>query len=538
MVPGEDPLAAHAAQQPPLLPSKTIGMAGKFAGAFRRQTEEEREARRRKAERSKRDVGRSKTVSGRMDVIDQMDLSGIHGSSMFHHDSPYDACSPHANRSSRRAPVKAFDPNTDTMIGLSLGPKKPSSSNGDRGARSESGPLGPSALQRADMVNVDEKGAEYGKERPKQLGGRTNRRLTSLRLPSLPLSGSANSSSAVDLPASDAVSLSTESSNIDRDTDAERDWRQQQGYWTQPSSVPANRADVSNPVSDVWGVTSEPWQDFAQPKAKSRWPSGATGSRSMLGPYGAGDGNVSAASSIMDMEAVMMAKTPVDSKRHGQDGQDEIAGVSPFPEPDYSKLGGAYDSSQPKRSKSLIKRIKSARQYGNVPPPDDDVLELQGRRTAQRSPKHSPSSPPEGSKLSNSGGDWLGLTTPNLGAGSGTGNLGRHGTRGATKEEQARSSLQPRNGVNDTAGGSSSPSSVNVGSGGYIEVKTGSGAACATSPGLTPGEEAGGYSSADGRSGRTSEAKGSSGLGRSGSIFGRFGRKKSNDTRGILTSRS
>ncbi|WFD00625.1 hypothetical protein MYAM1_003376 [Malassezia yamatoensis] len=52
----------------------------------------------------------------RIDVIDQLDISGVHGASLFHHDSPYDACSPHVNQeSNRKAPIRAFDPSVDPV---------------------------------------------------------------------------------------------------------------------------------------------------------------------------------------------------------------------------------------------------------------------------------------------------------------------------------------------------------------------------------------------------------------------------------------
>lgn len=40
---------------------------------------------------------------------------------MFHHDSPYDACSPHSNQqSNRRAPIRAFDPSVDPVTNQML----------------------------------------------------------------------------------------------------------------------------------------------------------------------------------------------------------------------------------------------------------------------------------------------------------------------------------------------------------------------------------------------------------------------------------
>lgn len=61
--------------------------------------------------------------SRRLDVIDQMDISGIVGASMFHHDSPYDACSPYKNRSAAAAPMRAFAAD-DPASGSSAAPAR------------------------------------------------------------------------------------------------------------------------------------------------------------------------------------------------------------------------------------------------------------------------------------------------------------------------------------------------------------------------------------------------------------------------------
>ncbi|KAL8817260.1 MAG: hypothetical protein Q9191_008180, partial [Dirinaria sp. TL-2023a] len=51
----------------------------------------------------------SKKPSRKLDVIDQLDLTGIYGTGMVHHDGPFDACNPHRNRKgSQRAPMQAF----------------------------------------------------------------------------------------------------------------------------------------------------------------------------------------------------------------------------------------------------------------------------------------------------------------------------------------------------------------------------------------------------------------------------------------------
>ncbi|KAI0172666.1 Pal1-domain-containing protein [Hypoxylon sp. FL1284] len=70
-----------------------------------------REIRRRERERRHRErEGRDKPKTGRkLDIIDQLDATGIYGAGLFHHDGPFDACNPHRNRKgSRRAPMQAF----------------------------------------------------------------------------------------------------------------------------------------------------------------------------------------------------------------------------------------------------------------------------------------------------------------------------------------------------------------------------------------------------------------------------------------------
>ncbi|KAF8251958.1 Pal1-domain-containing protein [Wilcoxina mikolae CBS 423.85] len=56
-----------------------------------------------------------------LDVIDKLDVTGIYGSGLFHHDGPFDACNPHRNKNSRRlAPVQAFpaDSANNSMSGF------------------------------------------------------------------------------------------------------------------------------------------------------------------------------------------------------------------------------------------------------------------------------------------------------------------------------------------------------------------------------------------------------------------------------------
>lgn len=71
-----DPLSGSGGAGPPR------SMGARFAAAFRRQTSEEKETKRKEKERRMRgEMSRHESKSSRMDVIDKLDMSGIHGSS-------------------------------------------------------------------------------------------------------------------------------------------------------------------------------------------------------------------------------------------------------------------------------------------------------------------------------------------------------------------------------------------------------------------------------------------------------------------------
>lgn len=79
--------------------------------------EEERKRRERRKERDRRTRdGKSRTRVKKpqgLDLIDKLDVSGIYGPSLFHHDGPFDACNPHRNRrKDSRAPMQAFPVNS------------------------------------------------------------------------------------------------------------------------------------------------------------------------------------------------------------------------------------------------------------------------------------------------------------------------------------------------------------------------------------------------------------------------------------------
>jgi hypothetical protein len=76
--------------------------------------EEERRRRERRKMRDERSKdGKSRSGKSRrpqgLDIIDKLDVTGIYGPSMIHHDGPYDAVQPHRNRKKdHRAPMEAF----------------------------------------------------------------------------------------------------------------------------------------------------------------------------------------------------------------------------------------------------------------------------------------------------------------------------------------------------------------------------------------------------------------------------------------------
>ncbi|KAF3937073.1 hypothetical protein ABW19_dt0204300 [Dactylella cylindrospora] len=82
-----------------------------------REKEKERERRRERSKKEGDDKGKddkSKKASDRrkraapLDIIDKLDVTGIYGGGLFHHDGPFDACNPHRNKNKNRAPMQAF----------------------------------------------------------------------------------------------------------------------------------------------------------------------------------------------------------------------------------------------------------------------------------------------------------------------------------------------------------------------------------------------------------------------------------------------
>ena len=87
---------------------------------FNAKDEERRRKEHRRRERDGRgkdgkDVSDVKSRSSRsrraqgLDIIDKLDVTGLYGQGMIHHDGPFDACNPHRNRKNvRAAPMHAF----------------------------------------------------------------------------------------------------------------------------------------------------------------------------------------------------------------------------------------------------------------------------------------------------------------------------------------------------------------------------------------------------------------------------------------------
>ncbi|KAF2767069.1 Pal1-domain-containing protein [Teratosphaeria nubilosa] len=86
----------------------------------RRERRREREDRHRLEKEKVRNGARSdrpgKKPQG-LDIIDKLDVTGIYGSGLFHHDGPFDACNPHRNKakSRRPAPMQAFPADSANM---------------------------------------------------------------------------------------------------------------------------------------------------------------------------------------------------------------------------------------------------------------------------------------------------------------------------------------------------------------------------------------------------------------------------------------
>lgn len=94
-------------------PREKESASGRRSHRHRRHREDERERERshrhRNSGSSSKEKSKSKStvIPKNVDTIDKMDVTGLFGGS-FHHDGPFDACTPHRNKNSKAAPVMAF----------------------------------------------------------------------------------------------------------------------------------------------------------------------------------------------------------------------------------------------------------------------------------------------------------------------------------------------------------------------------------------------------------------------------------------------
>ena len=73
-----------------------------------------------KSSSSKKKPSPSRKKGSPLDSIDKLDITGMYGQGSFHHDGPFDACRPHRNKRTSRAPVAAFPVNgpNNTLDGV------------------------------------------------------------------------------------------------------------------------------------------------------------------------------------------------------------------------------------------------------------------------------------------------------------------------------------------------------------------------------------------------------------------------------------
>ncbi|GAB1734492.1 hypothetical protein NU195Hw_Modified_616t1 [Hortaea werneckii] len=87
-----------------------------------------RERRREREDRHRREAEKTRKVrkAQGLDIIDKLDVTGIYGPGLIHHDGPFDACNPHRNKTSgksrRPAPMQAFGADSMNMVLGGSGP--------------------------------------------------------------------------------------------------------------------------------------------------------------------------------------------------------------------------------------------------------------------------------------------------------------------------------------------------------------------------------------------------------------------------------
>lgn len=130
----------------------------------RRERRKEREERHRR-EKEKTRTGDKKTRKPQgLDLIDKLDVTGIYGQGLFHHDGPFDACNPHRNaKKDRKAPMQAFPADSANMQLGGAGPLRSRLDLDKFHGRGEEGFTEFATTRKAAPAAtiIDPKGAEY-----------------------------------------------------------------------------------------------------------------------------------------------------------------------------------------------------------------------------------------------------------------------------------------------------------------------------------------------------------------------------------------
>nr|POF17367.1 protein pal1 [Quercus suber] len=121
----------------------------------RRERRKEREERHRREKERSGKSGRSGKKPQGLDIIDKLDVTGIYGQGLFHHDGPFDACNPHRNaRRNQKAPMQAFPEGSANMALGGSGPVRSRLDLDTFHGRGEEAFTGFSATRKANTSNV------------------------------------------------------------------------------------------------------------------------------------------------------------------------------------------------------------------------------------------------------------------------------------------------------------------------------------------------------------------------------------------------
>ncbi len=89
----------------------------------RSRSEKDKDGKRSEKKSSRHRHHKHKKEGAPLDTVDKLDVTGFFTGGTFHHDGPFDACTPHRNKNQVKAPVNAFPidgPNTSLKGGLDV----------------------------------------------------------------------------------------------------------------------------------------------------------------------------------------------------------------------------------------------------------------------------------------------------------------------------------------------------------------------------------------------------------------------------------